>query len=263
MPERTSYAPGTPCWVDLGAADLDAAVAFYSDLFGWEVPERPDSAEMGGYRRALKGGADVAGLYPQMEAGMPSVWMTYVAVSDAEATAAAVKEAGGQVVAEPMALPHGIGKLAVFLDSTGAAFGVWEPGEFPGAKLVNEPGALSWNELGTRDVEASKAFYDAVFGWSTDEHDMGDMGTYVEWKLGDASIGGMMDITGRVPDEVPNHWLVYFAVESTDATVEQVKAGGGDLAFGPIDIPAGRFAIVNDPGGTVFAVIQMPEQAAA
>jgi len=153
----------------------------------------------------------------------------------------------------------GLGKMAIFADPTGAVFGIWEPGTFAGAERVNEPGALSWNELGTRDVEAAKAFYGAVFGWSFRDNDMGEMGTYTEWLLGEDSIGGMMDVSGRLPDEIPAHWLVYFAVENTDAAVETAKAAGGQVSFGPIDIPAGRFAIVSDPFGATFAVIQLPE----
>jgi predicted enzyme related to lactoylglutathione lyase len=260
MSERTSYEPGTPCWVDLGTPDVDAAASFYADLFGWETPERENSAEMGGYRRAEKDGADVAGVMPLMQEGQPPAWSTYVSVEDADATAAKVKEAGGSVIAEPMDVMD-LGRMAVFADSTGAVFGIWQPGTFAGAALVNQPGALAWNELATRDLEASKTFYGAVFGWGSEDHDMGEMGTYTEWKRGEDSLGGMMDVTGRLPDEVPAHWLTYFAVENTDAVVETAKDSGGGVAFGPIDIPAGRFAIVTDPFGAAFAVIQMPESA--
>lgn len=262
MSERTSYEPGVPCWVDLGTPDLDAAAQFYSGLFGWEAPEREDSAEFGGYRRATKDGTDVAGMMPLMEEGQPPAWTSYVSVADADATAAAVEEAGGTVFAVPMDVMD-LGRMAIFADPTGAVFGIWQPGTFPGAGLVNEPGALTWNELNTRDPDAAKAFYGAVFGWTFEDHDMGDMGTYTEWKLGEDSIGGMMDMRGRVPDEVPANWLAYFAVESTDAALETLKGSGGNVAFGPIDIPAGRFAVVSDPFGAVFAVIQMPEEAAA
>jgi predicted enzyme related to lactoylglutathione lyase len=262
MSERTSYAPGTPSWVDLGSPDLDAAVDFYAGLFGWEVPASENAEQTGGYRRATKDGADVAGMMPLMQEGQPTVWSSYVAVEDADATAAAVKAAGGSVMAEPMDVMD-LGRMAIFVDPTGAVFGVWQAGTFPGAGRVNEPGALAWNELATRDVEAAKAFYGAVFGWGFEDNDMGEMGTYTEWKLGEDSIGGMMDVSGRLPDEVPAHWLVYFAVENTDAALETVKSSGGGVSFGPIDIPAGRFAIVTDPHGAAFAVIQMPDEAAA
>jgi predicted enzyme related to lactoylglutathione lyase len=262
MSERTSYAPGTPSWVDLGSPDLDAAVEFYSKLFGWQVPPAENVENTGGYRRATKDGADVAGMMPLMQEGQPPAWSTYVSVADAAATAAAVKEAGGSVMAEPMDV-MGLGTMAVFADPTGAVFGIWQPGTFPGAGRVNEPGALSWNELNTRDPDAAKAFYGAVFGWGFEDHDMGEIGTYTELKVGEDSVGGMIDITGRAPDEVPPHWLAYFAVENTDAALETVKSSGGGVAFGPVDIPAGRFAVVHDPHGAMFSVIQMPEQAAA
>jgi predicted enzyme related to lactoylglutathione lyase len=261
MSERASYTPGTPSWVELGTPDIEATATFYGALFGWEIPELPNSAELGGYRRAKKDGKDVAGVAPLMQEGQPPAWTSYISVEDADATAATVKEAGGSVIAEPMDVMD-LGRMAIFADPTGAVFGIWQPGTFPGAGLVNEPGALAWNELGTRDPEAAKAFYSAVFGWGTREHDMGEMGTYTEWLSGEDSIGGMMDVSGRLPDEIPAHWLVYFAVENTDATLETLKASGGSVSFGPIDIPAGRFAMVADPHGAAFAVIQSPDEAA-
>jgi uncharacterized protein len=262
MSERTSYAPGIPCWVDLGTPDIDASIAFYSGLLGWEVPASENVEQTGGYRRATKDGVDVAGMMPLMEEGQPPAWTTYVSVADAAATAAAVKDAGGKVLAEPMDV-MGLGTMAIFADPTGAVFGIWQPGTFIGAGRVNEPGALSWNELNTRDPDASKAFYTAVFGSGTEDHEFPGVGSYTTWKVGEESVGGMLDMRGRVPDEVPPHWLAYFVVENTDAALETVKSSGGGVAFGPVDIPAGRFAVVHDPHGAMFAVIQMPEEAAA
>jgi uncharacterized protein len=266
MSKVTSYAPGTPCWVDLAAKDIDASASFYEGLLGWQAGEMPDSAEMGGYRRATFEGDDVAGLMPRMQAGQPQMWMTYVSVEDAEATAAKVSAAGGAVLAPPMDVMD-LGKMAVFTDSTGAVFGVWQAGTFFGAARVNEPGAFCWNELGTRDVEAAKSFYGEVFGWTANEQkiertEAGGPGpdVYIEWQSGGNSIGGMMDISGMLPEEVPAHWLVYFAVPDADAAVEKVKAAGGEVRFGPVDIPAGRFAVVTEPNAEpgVFAVIQLP-----
>ncbi len=262
MSERTSYRPGTPSWVDLGTPDQDQAVGFYSALFGWEVEESENPEQTGGYRMATLRGKAIGGLMKLMQEGQPPAWMTYVSVTDAEEIADEVRAAGGNVMVGPMDVLE-IGRMAVFADPTGAVFGIWQPRAFVGAGLVNEPGAFTWNELNTRDPDAAKAFYTAVFGWEVTEHDMGEMGSYVEWKQGEDSIGGMMDMRGRVPDEVPAHWLTYFAVEDTDAAVARVKELGGGVAFGPIDIMAGRFAVVHDPHGATFAVIKMAEQGAA
>jgi predicted enzyme related to lactoylglutathione lyase len=254
MSERTSYTPGTPCWVDLGTPDIDAAAGFYAGLFGWQVPPAENIENTGGYRRATKNGADVAGMMPLMQEGQPTAWATYVAVEDADMTATAVRDAGGMVLAEPMDVMD-LGRMAIFSDPTGAVFGVWQPGTFPGAGIVNESGAVVWNELNTRETEAAKAFYAAVFGWAFEQREF-ETGTYTSIKVGDATVGGMIDISGRVPDEIPANWLVYFAVDDTDATLEKAKAASGNVAFGPEDIgEVGRIAVLLDPFGAAFAVI--------
>jgi uncharacterized protein len=254
MSERTRYAPGTPCWVDLATPDLEAAESFYKELFGWEIPELPNSAEMGGYRRAKLNGRDVAGAMPLMQEGQPPAWSTYVSVDDADAIARAIQENGGTMIAEPMAVAT-YGRLAIFTDPEGAFFGIWEPADFAGAELVNEPGAFSWNELATRDPEAAKEFYGRVFGWEFQaEEGPGGM-TYNVAYVGENRVAGMADVSGRLPDEIPAHWMTYFVVESAEGAMEKVEAGGGSVQFGPVDIPPGRFAMLADPAGAVFAVI--------
>jgi uncharacterized protein len=258
MSKRTSYAPGTPCWVDLATPDLDAAESFYGDLFGWEIPELPNSAEMGGYRRARKGGKDVAGAMPLMQEGQPPAWSTYVSVDDADAIGRAIQENGGTMIAEPMAVAS-YGRLAVFTDPEGAFFGIWEPADFAGAELVNEPGAFSWNELETRDPAAAQRFYGAVFGWEFEAgEDMEEMTYYVAMVEG-KRVAGMADVKGKMADEIPAHWMTYFSVEDAEGAVEKVKAGGGTVHFGPVDIPVGRFAMAADPWGAAFAVIRLSD----
>jgi predicted enzyme related to lactoylglutathione lyase len=255
MSERTSYEPGTPCWVELsGTPDIDASEGFYRTLLGWEMPELPNSAELGGYRRAKKDGKDVAGVSPKMDDSQPCVWATYVSVADADATLAKVRDSGGQVVVEPMDV-MGLGKMAVFTDPTGAVCGIWEAGTFAGAELVNDDGSFGWNELGTRDVAAAREFYGKAFDWTVEEQDMGPMGTYYVWKGGNDSRGGMMDLSGMVPDEVPPSWLVYFTVPDADAAATTAGSNGGQVLNGPIDISVGRLAVLMDPQGAMFAVM--------
>ncbi|HEY0390208.1 MAG TPA: VOC family protein [Solirubrobacterales bacterium] len=255
MSERTSYAPGTPCWADLGTPDIDGAASFYGGLFGWSIPEGENSEQTGGYRQAMLRGKPVAGAMPLMQEGQPPAWSTYISVGDAEATAAKVREAGGTVIAEPMDVME-LGRMAVFADPTGAVFGIWQPGAFVGAEVVNEAGAIVWNELNTRDIEGARAFYGAVFGWGFTEREF-ETGSYTTIKAGEDTVGGMIDISGRVPDEVPAHWLVYFAVDDTDATIEKAKGSGGEAVFGPEDISeVGRIAVLKDPFGAVLALIK-------
>jgi uncharacterized protein len=257
MSERTSYTPGTPCWVDLATPDIEATETFYWPLFGWKIPELPDSAELGGYRRAKLGEADVAGVMPLMEEGQPPAWSTYISVADVEATATAIQEHGGTQIVAPMAVAS-YGKMAVFTDPEGAFFGIWEPGTFAGSERVNEKGAPGWNELETRDPAAAKRFYGPVFGWEFKEEPMGET-TYNVATVDGVRVGGIADIEGRVPDEIPAHWMVYFGTLDTDEVVDKIKELGGQLMFGPMDIPAGRFAMVTDPHGAAFAVMQPSE----
>jgi predicted enzyme related to lactoylglutathione lyase len=254
MSERTSYAPGTPCWVDLATPDIEGAERFYGELFGWEIPELPDSAEMGGYRRAKLGGKDVAGVMPLMQEGQSSAWNTHISVDDADAIGRAVQENGGTMIAEPMAVSE-YGRLAIFTDPEGAFFGIWEPGDFSGAELVNERATLGWNELNTRAPERAKEFYGAVFGWEGNDLEMEGGGIYTEWLVEGDRVGGMLDMRGRIPEQVPPHWLTYFGSVDTDEAAAKVKELGGDVMFGPVDIDPGRLAVVKDPFGASFAML--------
>ena len=180
MSERTSYAPGTPCWVDLGHPDIDAAAASTAACSAGSCPERRELEQTGGYRQATLRGKDVAGMMPLMQEGQPPAWSTYVSVEDADATAAAVtrgrrqrdRRADGRDGPRPMA-------SSPTRPAPSSASG--SPARSPAPSLVNEPGALAWNELNTRDLGAAKAFYGAVFGWSFEEHDMGEIGHLHEW----------------------------------------------------------------------------------
>jgi hypothetical protein len=244
-------------WIDIGT-DVEAAKAFYGGLFGWTGQDAGPIEETGGYGFFLKDGKMVAGYGPQQNPG-PPFWATYICVADAEATAAKVKEAGGQIVMDPMDVMDQ-GRMAVFQDPEGAFISVWQPGAHKGAELVNEPGSFSWNELNTRDPDGAKAFYTAVFGWEMVDQDMGGGMVYTEIRLDGATVAGILDMRGRVPDMVPAHWLVYFTVEDTDASVSKAQELGGTVMVPPTDIPPGRFAVVADPQGGAFAVIKMEQQ---
>lgn len=253
MPTRTSYEPGTPSWADLASPDLTASVAFYSALFGWDANDQ--GAEAGHYHMFEKEGVPVAGAGPLMMEGQPSAWTSYLSVEDADASVAKVKEAGGMVFVEPMDVLD-VGRMAVFADPTGAAAALWQPKAHIGAGLVNEPGALTWNELSTRDLTTAKSFYGAVFGWAFDDTPMGDM-DYTTVLLDGDMIGGMMTTPADVPPEVPAYWLAYFGTSDTDASVAEATGLGATLMAGPIDIPAGRFAVLADPAGAVFGLIAL------
>ena len=252
--EVVDYENGVPSWVDLGTTDLPAARTFYGTLFGWDTPEGPPEA--GGYTVATLRGKPVAGIGPQMNPQAPPSWMTYVNVDDVDAVAAKVGPAGGQVLAGPMDVMD-VGRMAVFADPVGAVIGLWQPKSHKGAGVVNEPDTYCWSELITTDTEGAKAFYAAVLGWG--EATQGEEFVYTEWKLGDRSLGGMMQKPAEMPAEVPPHWGVYFAVDDADRAAGRIAELGGTIVMGPTDIEPGRFAVAVDPTGAVFNVLALKE----
>jgi uncharacterized protein len=252
--EFERYDDGVPSWVDMGSTDLAKSKEFYGALFGWSCPEGPPEA--GGYSVCDLGGKTVAGLGPQMNPAAPPSWTTYVNVDDADASVGRVAPAGGTVLVAPMTVMEA-GRMAIVADPLGAVIGMWQPNQHAGAQLANEANTYCWSELITTDLDKSKAFYRAVFGW--DDEDQGPPGgppAYTEWKVSGRSVGGMMLKDDNMPADMPPNWGVYFAVADIDATVDKAKGLGGALFFGPADIEPGRFAVLADNVGAVFNVIQ-------
>jgi uncharacterized protein len=254
MPE---YAPGTPSWVELSTQDTDAAAEFYRGLMGWSATEPGPADQTGGYRMFQQGEQNVGGLMGLMQEGQPTAWATYVSVADADATAAKVTAAGGTVLVAPMDVMD-IGRMAFFTDPAGAVFGVWQPKSFTGADLVNEPNSLCWNEVLTRDPDAAKAFYPAVFGWAAARPSFeGAPESYTVWELAGKPVGGMMQMNEEFfGAEVPPHWVVCFAVADCNGTVAKARELGGTVMVEPMDMPLGRFAGLIDPQGASFTVMQ-------
>lgn len=254
MPEFTSYDAGTPSWVDHAAKNIETSNTFYGGLFGWEPEDQGE--QMGHYTLLRKGGKTVAGNMPVMHEAQPSVWVNYVSVDDADLTVERARKAGAVVFAEPMDVSD-IGRMAVFADPTGAALGIWQPVQHPGADLVNEPGSLVWNELNTRDTEVAIPFYAEVFGWGSNTNPMGELGAYTEWTMGDRTLGGMLPMPAALPDEVPAFWLVYFAVGDCDQAAATAADLGATVMQPPMDIPPGRMAVITDPVGATFALLAL------
>jgi predicted enzyme related to lactoylglutathione lyase len=258
MPARSAYAEGTPNWVDLQTTDVDAAKAFYAALFGWSYADQP-IPEGGSYSIAELGGDSVAAIAaqsPQMvERHVPPAWNTYIAVDDVDAAAAKVADAGGQLAMEPFDVMEA-GRMAVALDPSGAAVGLWQAGNRIGATRVNEPGALTWNELTSADLEAALPFYEQVVGLAARKVPMGEL-EYTMLFVGEEMAGGA---TPPQMDGVPNHWHVWFAVADADETARIAGDAGGSVLAGPFDMPIGRVATIRDAQGAVFSVIAMAEQ---
>ena len=252
MGERTSYAPGTFSWVDLQTDDLDGAKQFYGALLGWSYDDIP-IGEGSVYSMAQVQGHNVAGLGERQDESIPPHWNCYVTVADVDASAARAAELGANILAPPFDV-FDAGRMSAFADPQGAVLSIWQAKESIGARLVNAVGALTWNDLVTPDVEASSAFYSALFGWEIAEVPGSD-GQYWSITNGGRLNGGLLPIIeGGHPA-----WNLYFACEDVDATVAKANEFGGETFMGPMDVPNGsRFAILRDPSGAVFSVSAGP-----
>ncbi len=253
----TDFVPGAPNWVDLGTTDVDSAVTFYSAVFGWQFQSA--GPEAGGYGMFTLDGKTVGAAGPLTEQAAAPSWTIYFHAPDANATAAAVKQAGGAVRAEPFDV-FSAGRMAQFTDPTGALFAVWQPGETVGLEAVNDPGTLCWTELHTADPAAAKAFYHAVFGWVTQDAPMGDFSYTVIQPAGGgdkSSQGGIVPLNLEMSAaDTSSRWLPYFEVADCDAAVAAATQGGGTVIVPAADVPGvGRFATLTDPAGVTFCVI--------
>ena len=250
MTEKTKYSPGDFCWTELSTSESDAASRFYTSLFGWTTDPRPIGEGQPPYVMLLKDGKEAAALFQN-----PSVhphWGSYVSVASADESARKAKSLGATIVAEPFDVMD-VGRMAVIKDPQGAVFSVWQAKRHIGARVINEPGAMCWNELYTPDADASQKFYSALFDWKMK---VSPEYTEAHTASGEAT-AGMMETKGRLEGMPPN-WMPYFAVADCDASAKKAESMGARIHHPPTDIEkVGRFSVMGDPQGAGFAIIQL------
>jgi len=241
-----THAPGTPCWIELATSDQKAARHFYGELLGWTAVEYP--MPEGVYVMLQKDGKNVGALYENTKT--PPNWLTYIAVASADEITARAKELGANVMQGPFDVMD-VGRMSVIADPEGAVFAIWEARKSNGAELLREMGALCWSELGTRDRDKALQFYGSLFGYTTKVSP-----EYIELHVGETAVGGILQMNEEMKG-VPPHWLSYLCIADCDASSAKLQSLGGRLMFGPMDIPnVGRFSVVADPQGAVFALFQ-------
>jgi predicted enzyme related to lactoylglutathione lyase len=253
MPNLDKAISNTVVWADLATPDVAKARAFYGELLGWSF-EGGDDPQTGFYTTALRAGRRVAALWKKpAEMPGPSAWTIYLGSDSVDDTANKVKAAGGQTLQGPMDVME-YGRMAIFADPTGAAFGVWQSKSHTGAQVINEPGAMAWHEVYTRDAKQAGEFYTRVFGLKLQKME----GGMEYWTLhqGDDTVGGLMQMGAQFPKEVPSHWNTYFAVSDTDAATKKLQQLGGQVFQPAFDTPYGRMSAVADPFGAAFCLIK-------
>ncbi|MGR2753306.1 VOC family protein [Agromyces arachidis] len=251
MPGSDDLVAGAPAWVDVSTTDLDATVAFYGDLFGWEA-ERGDEERYGGYVTFRHEGKRVAGAARRQEGDpAPPHWTVYLLSYNAAATSRTIAEAGGTVLFDPLDIPD-LGVMGLAIDATGAVVGYWQPGGMAGFEAFGEVDTATWFELAASDFDAAERFYAHAFHWEI-ERGEGEP-RYAVYRHGGRNHAGILDAGGLVGDDLPPSWSVAFGVADVEAAVERAVAAGARLVVPPGDLPGGRRAALTDPTGAEFAV---------
>jgi uncharacterized protein len=259
MADVTAHTPGTFSWPELATTDQKAGVAFYRALFGWDLNEQP-LGPTETYSFFKMRGVDVAAgctmRAEERQQGVPPHWNAYVTVRNADETVKRAQELGAKVFAPSFDVMDA-GRMAVLQDPTGAVFQVWQPNKSIGARILNEPGALCWTELATRDTKAAEKFYTQLFGWTSKVGGAGTPNEYTEFSNQGQPGVGMMQMPPHVPAQVPSYWMSYFQVADCDASAAKAKTLGATITVPPMDIPnVGRFAVISDPQGAMFAIFK-------
>ena len=246
---------GRHVWSELMTTDPKAAETFYDKVVGWTSEPFGNSPQpYTQFKRS--GGAGVAGLMERPEGmNMPPFWSMYIAVPKLDEAVAQIKKLGGSEMSGVIDVPT-VGRMQMLTDPQGAAFYIIQP-EPRDNPPDREPelGEASWLELMTTDAPAAMTFYQQLFGWQPSQAmDMGDQGQYQMFNRGERMIGGMMNKPKEMAD-VPPHWGIYFLVSDINAAVERVKANGGTILNGPMEVPGGD-QILNamDPQGAAFSL---------
>jgi uncharacterized protein len=245
-------------WYEHLARDPKAAMAFYSDVVGWKTQPFPEG---GDYVMWVGSQGPLGGVMklPEQAPNMPPHWMAHVEVDDVDATATLAKKLGGKVHKEPTDIPT-VGRFAVLADPQGAPISIFKPN---GAMTLHDPakeGEFCWNELVTSDSAAAFRFYSELFGWKVlEEMDMGPMGKYRIFGVGERRLGGMMTTPKGAP--MPPSWIYYVSTNDLDAALKRATGKRAKVMNGPMDVPGGgRIAQLTDPNGAVFALHQAPRK---
>jgi len=247
MGEVDNYPSGTFCWIDLGTSDVARAKTFYRGLFGWELEDIPPG-ESGTYTVCRLHGKEVAAIHERSSAE-DAEWSSFISVGDAEGATAKASGLGATVIVEPFDVPDA-GRMSVIRDPTGASVHLWERRGLIGARLVNEVGTWSWNELVTRDGEAAKSFYGALFDWTAD--DIPGPIPRTSFGLGPLLVGGMHAPTEQEDDM--SRWTISFTVADANDGAALAERLGGKILLPPMQVPRGSLAIISDPGGASFTL---------
>jgi len=258
-PASQEHHVGKLIFVELVTPDIAAAKQFYAGLFGWTFRD----IQTGGteYAEAFLDGRPVAGLIhrkvPSGEHRRPA-WLSFFAVGDVDAAKKVVLQKAGKVLFEPHSIPDR-GREAVFADPQGAVFAVLSSSSGDPPDVLAEPGEWIWTSLITSDPDTDAAFYQALFDYEVFELPASEGAQHLMLASDNHARASVNSLPAKRPNVHP-HWLNYVRVEDTVKMTEKVVALGGRVLVEPrIDRHGGKVAVVTDPSGALFGLLEWPD----
>lgn len=248
----TASTRGAPNWVDLSTTDIDGATSFYRELFGWKIEKT--TSPMGDYYIGKTADQQVGGMMEVSpdQAETPPMWTTFFNVDDVDDMVARIEAAGGEVLQAPFDIPEA--RISVVADPTGAMFGLFAGPKIEGTWLSRKSGTVCWVETMNRDPAAAESFYATVFDWKA-ETEVTEGTTYTTFRLDDEPVAGMMMMSDQIGPDVPAHWGIYFTVTDCMEIEKKAVELGGQVLRPTMKIEMGQFAVLADPQGAVFQVM--------
>ncbi len=243
---------GATCWMDLGTPDIDGTMKFYGGLLGWTFAE--GNPETGFYRQFSTNGNVVGGAMPLQQPEQPTAWTAYFKTDNVDDSVKLAESLGATTMMPGMDVMT-FGRMAILIDTVGAAFGLWQPYDMKGSDVIDEHGAWAWTELMTSDIDKSEEFYSKLLGWTVADASKGSP-QYREMKVGDQSVAGIMARMDEIPAEVPNYWGLYYCVDSMDKAIDYLKNNGATIVNGPMTIDPGTFVNFIDPQGAAIGLLE-------
>lgn len=251
----TKYPQGTFSWADVFSTDIEKTKTFLNELFGWTSKDMPTTEGQPDYTMFYKDGHVVAGGSPVYDSNPhQSFWTNYITVDNVDEMAKKAHELGAKVIEGPMDILD-VGRTVVIQDPTEAYVSLYQPKRFAGAALVNDIGAMCWNELYTKDLEKSKDFYNKLLGWTYEPEP--DFPDYTVIHNNGRLNGGIFVMTPDMVQAFPPNWSVYFRVKSVDETVAKAKELGAQYIMPIITVNTGKITFITDPAGAMFAIMEM------
>jgi predicted enzyme related to lactoylglutathione lyase len=246
MPHTNGLLSGTPCWVGLDSTDPPASRDFYAALLGW----RYTVDQRGGALAHVAPDTVAAGIDP----GRRHEWRLHLAIRNPWIAAERVRQHGGRVVRGPLE-----GRTVIAEDPSGGLIALSAPR--PDVTLAyGIPGCFEWADLNTRDGQLADKFFRGLFGYSQGQVGDGVDLDYTVWWLNGRAVLGRYQMGQEFPANTPPHWTVFFQVTDTDEAARCARRQAGTVVVEPFDSEYGRVAVLTDPQGATFSVIEPAEE---